>query len=32
MGVTATLTLHLVEDFGYEAEIAYYFLVVWGVG
>lgn len=32
MGIAAPITMHLVEDFGFEAEVAYYFFAVWSSG
>ena len=31
-GIAAPLTMHLVEHFGYEAHVAYYFFAVWSTG
>ena len=32
MGISATITMHLVQDYGYDAHIAYYFFAVWSFG
>ena len=32
MGITGTLTMHLIQNYDCEASTAYYFMAVWGTG
>lgn len=32
MGIAATLTAHLMEDFDYDSTVAYYLFAVWSCG
>ena len=32
MGISATITVHLTQDYGYDLHIAYYFFATWSTG